>query len=179
MEPPDSKINMLLISRHLNGTIQINMLLISRHLNGTIQVEWSLLTRNVEEEIVPVEEEIVPVCKELDITIVAYSPLARNLLASQNVEVTDEDWRKERPSSLLARENVEVTDEDWRKERPSSLLAREFGAEQQDRFRHKGLGGQISSDSNAAVARLAFVQGARDGSKRCPNPRVDKAAPRS
>jgi aryl-alcohol dehydrogenase-like predicted oxidoreductase len=39
----------------------------------------------------------VPLCKELDITIVAYSPLARNLLASPNVEVTDEDWRKDHP----------------------------------------------------------------------------------
>jgi aryl-alcohol dehydrogenase-like predicted oxidoreductase len=55
-----------------------------------LQVEWSLLTRNI-------EEEIVPVCKELDITIVAYSPLARNLLASPDVEVADEDWRRKHP----------------------------------------------------------------------------------
>lgn len=55
-----------------------------------LQIEWSLLTRNI-------EEEIVPLCKELDITIVAYSPLARNLLASPTVEVADTDWRKSLP----------------------------------------------------------------------------------
>lgn len=38
-----------------------------------IQQEWSLLTRNI-------EDELVPTCKELGIGIVAYSPLARNLL---------------------------------------------------------------------------------------------------
>eukprot|EP00746_Dinoflagellata_sp_MGD_P020510 gnl/MRDRNA2_/MRDRNA2_147800_c0_seq1.p1 gnl/MRDRNA2_/MRDRNA2_147800_c0~~gnl/MRDRNA2_/MRDRNA2_147800_c0_seq1.p1 ORF type:complete len:359 (-),score=58.81 gnl/MRDRNA2_/MRDRNA2_147800_c0_seq1:54-1130(-) len=38
-----------------------------------VQMEWSLLTRNI-------EESLVPTCKELGIGIVAYSPLARNLL---------------------------------------------------------------------------------------------------
>lgn len=37
-----------------------------------VQQEWSLLTRNL-------EEELVPTCSELGITIVAYSPLSRNL----------------------------------------------------------------------------------------------------
>jgi aryl-alcohol dehydrogenase-like predicted oxidoreductase len=41
------------------------------------QYEWSLLERGV-------ESEIVPTCKELGITVVAYSPLARNLLALGN-----------------------------------------------------------------------------------------------
>jgi aryl-alcohol dehydrogenase-like predicted oxidoreductase len=40
-----------------------------------VQQEWSLMTRNL-------EEELVPVCKELGVTVVAYSPLSRNLLAS-------------------------------------------------------------------------------------------------
>lgn len=40
-----------------------------------IQQEWSLLTRGI-------EEELTGVCKELGIGIVAYSPLARNLLAA-------------------------------------------------------------------------------------------------
>lgn len=54
-----------------------------------VQQEWSLLTRNL-------EEELVPTCKELDITIVAYSPLARNLLASK-VTVPPTDWRGSLP----------------------------------------------------------------------------------
>lgn len=40
-----------------------------------IQQEWSLLTRNV-------EETLVPTCRDLGIGLVAYSPLARNLLTA-------------------------------------------------------------------------------------------------
>jgi aryl-alcohol dehydrogenase-like predicted oxidoreductase len=43
-----------------------------------------------------VEDELVPVCKELDITIVAYSPLARNLLATK-LEEAPKDWRAKLP----------------------------------------------------------------------------------
>jgi len=49
-----------------------------------IQQEWSLLTRNL-------EAELVPTCKELGIGIVAYSPLARNLLSDP--EKPASDWR--------------------------------------------------------------------------------------
>ena len=42
-----------------------------------IQQEWSLLTRGV-------EQELVPACRELNVGIVAYSPLARNLLAGMS-----------------------------------------------------------------------------------------------
>jgi aryl-alcohol dehydrogenase-like predicted oxidoreductase len=44
-----------------------------------IQQEWSLMTRNL-------EDAIVPTCAELGITVVAYSPLARNLLAGITTE---------------------------------------------------------------------------------------------
>ncbi|KAL7571846.1 hypothetical protein ACA910_002923 [Epithemia clementina (nom. ined.)] len=54
-----------------------------------IQMEWSLMTRSI-------EQEVLPVCKELDIAIVAYSPLARNMLASK-LEVTPNDWRAKQP----------------------------------------------------------------------------------
>jgi aryl-alcohol dehydrogenase-like predicted oxidoreductase len=49
------------------------------------QYEWSLVTRDL-------EADIVPACAELGITLVAYSPLSRNLLAgttaADNVEST-------------------------------------------------------------------------------------------
>ena len=64
---------------------------------AAIQQEWSLLTRNL-------EEELVPMCKELDIAIVAYSPLARNLLATR-VEETPQDWRSTNPRYF--KENLE------------------------------------------------------------------------
>jgi aryl-alcohol dehydrogenase-like predicted oxidoreductase len=54
-----------------------------------LQQEWSLLTRNL-------EDELVPTCRELGIPIVAYSPLARKLLASR-VEVAPTDWRQDLP----------------------------------------------------------------------------------
>jgi len=41
-----------------------------------VQQEWSLMTRTL-------EADLVPACKELDVTIVAYSPLSRNLLAKK------------------------------------------------------------------------------------------------
>jgi len=44
------------------------------HPIAAMQIEWSLLTRK------PVEEILLSCCKELKIAIVAYSPLARNLL---------------------------------------------------------------------------------------------------
>eukprot|EP00668_Euglena_longa_P020798 GGOE01025890.1.p1 GENE.GGOE01025890.1~~GGOE01025890.1.p1 ORF type:complete len:341 (+),score=136.04 GGOE01025890.1:101-1024(+) len=44
-----------------------------------IQQEWSLMTRNL-------EADIVPTCAELGVTIVAYSPLCRNLLSGTITE---------------------------------------------------------------------------------------------
>jgi len=44
------------------------------HPVACVQQEWSVLTRNL-------EDTVVPVYKELGIGVVAYSPLARNLLA--------------------------------------------------------------------------------------------------
>mmetsp|Transcript_22073 Transcript_22073/g.48114 ORF Transcript_22073/g.48114 Transcript_22073/m.48114 type:complete len:258 (-) Transcript_22073:1414-2187(-) len=44
-----------------------------------VQQEWSLLTRNL-------EKGVVPTCAELNIGIVAYSPLARNLLADTDAD---------------------------------------------------------------------------------------------
>jgi len=63
-----------------------------------VQQEWSLLTRNL-------EEELVPVCKELNVTIVAYSPLARNLLAIK-LDAPPSDWRASVPR--YSQENLEV-----------------------------------------------------------------------
>jgi len=55
-----------------------------------MQIEWSLVTRNL------VEEYLKETCKELGISIVAYSPLARNLLAAAPTEVPT-DWRAAQP----------------------------------------------------------------------------------
>jgi aryl-alcohol dehydrogenase-like predicted oxidoreductase len=52
------------------------------------------LTRNL-------EEELIPVCKKLNVTIVAYSPLARNLLATK-LEAPPSDWR-----ATYSQENLE------------------------------------------------------------------------
>jgi aryl-alcohol dehydrogenase-like predicted oxidoreductase len=54
------------------------------------QYEWSLLTRNV-------ESEIVPTCAELGITLVAYSPLARNLLAVPESDGVENTFRATLP----------------------------------------------------------------------------------
>lgn len=62
---------------------------------AAIQQEWSLLTRNL-------EDDLVPVCAELGIGIVAYSPLARNLLSSPTEKPSD--WRATLPR---------FSDENW------------------------------------------------------------------
>ena len=54
----------------------------SVHPVSFIQQEWSLLTRGI-------EEELLPTCRDLGICIVAYSPLARNLLAAPKTRPTD------------------------------------------------------------------------------------------
>jgi len=60
----------------------------SIHPVACVQQEWSLLTRNC-------EDTVVPACKELSVGIVAYSPLARNLLCP--VEEQPSDWRAGHP----------------------------------------------------------------------------------
>ena len=56
---------------------------------AAVQQEWSLVTRSL-------EDELVPVCRELGVTIVAYSPLARNLLVVK-LEAPPSDWRADLP----------------------------------------------------------------------------------
>ena len=67
---------------------------------GVIQQEQSMLTHNL-------ENELVPICKELDILIVAYSPIIRNVLVCVNIKIVLNDWR-----AILLRfsaENLEKT----------------------------------------------------------------------
>lgn len=64
---------------------------------AVVQQEWSLMTRNL-------EEELIPVCKELGVGVVAYSPLARNLLADPGEKPTG--WRGSQPR---------FTEENWAK----------------------------------------------------------------
>ncbi|KAL1496500.1 hypothetical protein AB1Y20_016454 [Prymnesium parvum] len=59
------------------------------HPVAAVQQEWSLLTRGL-------EAELLPTCRELGVGIVAYSPLARNLLA-KTAEAPPEDWRANHP----------------------------------------------------------------------------------
>lgn len=59
------------------------------HPIACVQQEWSLLTRNL-------EDVILPVYRELGIGIVAYSPLARNLLVSPTAAMPT-DWRANNP----------------------------------------------------------------------------------
>jgi aryl-alcohol dehydrogenase-like predicted oxidoreductase len=58
-----------------------------------LQSEYSLLTRNV-------EAEVLPVCRELGITLVPYSPLARGLVTAtldNNSLLADDDFRRTLP----------------------------------------------------------------------------------
>jgi aryl-alcohol dehydrogenase-like predicted oxidoreductase len=54
---------------------------------GFVQQEWSLLSRSL-------ESDLVPACAELGVTIVAYSPLCRNLLTTTE---KPKDWRANLP----------------------------------------------------------------------------------
>jgi len=60
------------------------------HPVACVQQEWSLLSRE------PIESQVVPICAELGIGIVAYSPLARNILALPDAE-PPADWRAAHP----------------------------------------------------------------------------------
>merc|ERR1712232_1418393 len=59
------------------------------HPIAAVQQEWSLVTRNL-------EDKLVPVYKELGIAVVAYSPLARNLLVNADAQAPL-DWRANHP----------------------------------------------------------------------------------
>jgi aryl-alcohol dehydrogenase-like predicted oxidoreductase len=60
-----------------------------------LQNEYSLLTRDV-------ENEILPLCRELEITLVAFSPLARGLVTNtvNPEQLPDNDFRKKHPRFL-------------------------------------------------------------------------------
>jgi aryl-alcohol dehydrogenase-like predicted oxidoreductase len=62
------------------------------HPISALQSEYSLLTRDV-------EKEILPVCKELGITFVPFSPLARGLMTNtlKLQELPENDFRKTLP----------------------------------------------------------------------------------
>ncbi|MET0985838.1 MAG: aldo/keto reductase [Steroidobacteraceae bacterium] len=63
------------------------------HPLAAVQSEYSLWTRDV-------EEEVLPVLEELDIALVAYSPLGRGFLAGRFKSVDDMaqgDWRRNNP----------------------------------------------------------------------------------
>ena len=63
------------------------------HPIAALQTEYSLWTRDV-------EAEILPTCRELGITLVAYSPLGRGFLTGQIRSLDDlaaNDWRRSNP----------------------------------------------------------------------------------
>lgn len=63
------------------------------HPIAAIQSEYSILTRDI-------EEEVIPVARELGITIVPYSPLARGLITAtlaNNEELAKDDFRRTVP----------------------------------------------------------------------------------
>ena len=62
----------------------------SIHPVSALQSEYSLLTRDV-------EKEILPLCRELSITFVPFSPLARGLMTDTIDTLIDTDWRHNLP----------------------------------------------------------------------------------
>ena len=58
-----------------------------------LQSEYSLWTRNI-------EDNILPACRELGVSLVAYSPLGRGFLSGrvqQREELSENDWRRNNP----------------------------------------------------------------------------------
>lgn len=62
----------------------------SIHPITAVQQEWNLATRNI-------EELLLPTCKKLGVALVAYSPLARNLLTAKKDSTAPADWRSTIP----------------------------------------------------------------------------------
>ena len=81
------------------------------HPISALQTEYSLLTRDP-------EKEIIPVCRELKITFVPFSPLARGLVTNtiDPDKMPDDDFRRTLPR---------FNDEHWKN---NQLLAKEFAA---------------------------------------------------
>mmetsp|Transcript_33853 Transcript_33853/g.79133 ORF Transcript_33853/g.79133 Transcript_33853/m.79133 type:complete len:345 (-) Transcript_33853:116-1150(-) len=96
-----------------------------------IQQEWSLLTRNL-------EEALLPTCKELGIGIVAYSPLARNLLTVP----------KERPTDVRRSVIPRFNEENWEQNAAMGRRLEELAAK--------------SSASPAQLSLAWLVQKAKD-----------------
>ena len=72
------------------------------HSISALQSEYSLWSRNI-------EEKILPVCKDLDIGLVAYSPLGRGFLTGSfqsRDDFSDSDWRLNNPR--FAQNNFEA-----------------------------------------------------------------------
>lgn len=78
-----------------------------------VQQEWSLLTRNA-------EELLIPACKELGVGFVAYSPLARNLLAAAV---------KERPTDKRRESIPRFAEEHWEKNKQMGERLEELAEE--------------------------------------------------
>ena len=73
-----------------------------------VQVEYSLWTRDL-------EDEVLPTVRELDIGLVAYSPLGRGFLTGQIRSMDDlpeDDWRRGNPrfQEEALRENIQLAD---------------------------------------------------------------------
>uniref|UniRef100_A0A7S3L109 NADP-dependent oxidoreductase domain-containing protein n=1 Tax=Amphora coffeiformis TaxID=265554 RepID=A0A7S3L109_9STRA len=68
-----------------------------------VQQEWSILTRSL-------EDGLVPVCKKLDIAVVAYSPLCRNLLVQKH-EAPPADWRANAPRYQALEQNKKFAEQ--------------------------------------------------------------------
>jgi aryl-alcohol dehydrogenase-like predicted oxidoreductase len=81
------------------------------HPISALQTEYSLLTRDP-------EKEIIPVCRELKITFVPFSPLARGLVTNtiDPDKMPDDDYRRTLPR---------FNDEHWKN---NQILAKEFAA---------------------------------------------------
>jgi aryl-alcohol dehydrogenase-like predicted oxidoreductase len=66
---------------------------VAEHPIAALQTEYSLWTRDV-------ETEILPACRELGVTLVAYSPLGRGFLTGKIRSLDDldaNDWRRQNP----------------------------------------------------------------------------------
>jgi len=78
-----------------------------------VQQEWSLLTRDA-------EELLIPTCKELGVGFVAYSPLARNLLAAAV---------SERPTDKRRESIPRFAEEHWEKNKQMGERLQELAKE--------------------------------------------------
>lgn len=66
------------------------------HPISVLQMEYSLLTLDIESS----TSEILKICRELGVTIVAFSPLGRGVLAGQfrsRTDIPENDWRRQLP----------------------------------------------------------------------------------